>query len=134
GFANQRRLAATQMEVDRDLLAAARIGGNKNSRRSLITSGSAGALESLIRRMNADHCVCLSGEAANSSDSATGMSSGMAVPLFSKVFAMAVESWAARKSNERDSNKMSKKSFMRLFSSPSLTIASNFSATALSLL
>lgn len=58
--------------------------------------------------------------------------SGSGVSRRSKVSLIASANFVPSKSKHRESNQMSKKSFIRLFSSPSFTIISNFSAMTLS--
>ena len=78
---------------------------------------------------NAVHWICF--ESMNVSVKAS-IFVGSAVLRRSKVNRMASANFTPSKSNWRDKSHMSKKSFIRLLSMPSLTIASNFSAIALS--
>jgi DNA invertase Pin-like site-specific DNA recombinase len=106
--------------------------GSKNSASAVATSPSrSGAWASLPRRTNARHCASAVGLSVNAGESATGAGS-IAVLRLRKVEVTARASTAPSKSSFRAMSQMSKKSFMRLFSVPSLTIASNFSATTVS--
>ena len=85
----------------------------------------------VFRRRNDLHWVALLEFVANSSVKQIGSGTN-SVPRRENVCLMARESSALRNGPVRDSTQMSKKSFVRLLSSPSFTIASNFSAITVS--